>query len=87
MFSSTFRNFYLFDVIESVYSTAPEIFKYFNDFAKKYGLEKYIKTEHAVSHAEWDERAAKWNVKVKDARTGSIIDDQCDILINATGTL
>lgn len=70
-----------------VYAKAAEIYEYFDNFAKKHALGRFIKTSHAVVAAEWDEYAGKWNVKVKNEQTGGIIDDSCDILINATGIL
>lgn len=70
-----------------VYATAREIYKYFDDFKTKYGLDKYCKTNHKVCHAAWDDSRAKWDVKIEDVITGKIIEDQCDILINASGIL
>lgn len=45
-----------------VYAKAPEIYKYFDDFAKKYHLHQYIKTNHKTVGAQWDESAGKWYV-------------------------
>lgn len=70
-----------------VYAKAPEIYKYFTDFASKYQLHQYIKTEHAVSYAKWDEVTSTWNVEITDIRSGKTIKDSCDILINASGIL
>ncbi|KAI9812936.1 MAG: hypothetical protein M1827_004454 [Pycnora praestabilis] len=70
-----------------VYATAPELFKYFNDFGHKYNLYQYMKTKHQVVGAKWDDSIGAWNVQVQDLRTGNIINDQCDILINAGGIL
>lgn len=33
----------------AVYAGSKEIYEYFNDFAKKYHLLQYVKTEHQVS--------------------------------------
>ncbi|RDW65995.1 hypothetical protein BP6252_09630 [Coleophoma cylindrospora] len=70
-----------------VYATSQEIYTYFNDFAAKYALGQYCKTEHEVCGARWDESRAKWDVQIKDLRAGTIVEDSCDILINAGGIL
>jgi len=70
-----------------VYATAGEISRYFNDFANKNGLRKYIKLQHQVIGAYWDNDTAHWNVQITDLVSGNIINDQCDILINASGIL
>lgn len=69
----------------AVYSGSAEIYSYFNDFADKYRLHQYIKTEHKVVGAKWNEQTSGWDVKVEDVRTGNQIDDHCDVLINAGG--
>ncbi|KAK4932062.1 hypothetical protein LTR66_016000, partial [Elasticomyces elasticus] len=70
-----------------VYAKAGEIYKYFNDFSKKYHLDQYTKTNHKSVGAQWDEKTAKWNVQIEDIVSGKIIEDSCDILINAGGIL
>lgn len=70
-----------------VYAQAKEIFEYFDGFSKKHSLGRYIKTSHAVVAAEWDDNSGKWKVQVQDEQTGVVVNDECDILINATGIL
>lgn len=53
----------------------------------KYGLERYCRTQHQVSRAEWDDKSGQWRVQVRDLATDSTIEDSCDILINAAGVL
>jgi cation diffusion facilitator CzcD-associated flavoprotein CzcO len=53
--------------------------------ADKYGLRRYIKLSHQVEHAEWDESSGKWSIKITNLTDGTVFEDQCDILINATG--
>ncbi|KAI1630479.1 cyclohexanone monooxygenase [Exophiala viscosa] len=69
------------------YSTSQEILKYFKEIADKYALYKYIKLNHYVHDAKWDEEAGIWNVKVKDSTTGAIVEDWGHIFINGCGIL
>ena len=71
----------------SVYVPGSQIRRYFEDFMVKYRLEKYCKTKHQVSSAEWKEETGEWHVKVRNLVTDAIIDTKCDILINAAGVL
>ncbi|KAK3396901.1 hypothetical protein B0T20DRAFT_500411 [Sordaria brevicollis] len=68
-----------------LYGTGQEIFTYFNDFADKYGLRRYIKTQHQVVGAKWT--GSGWKVTIKNLITGEIVNDTCDILVNAAGFL
>lgn len=71
----------------AVYASGGEIHKYFNDFADKNELHKYIRLQHQVVGANWDDEKGRWDVAVTDLVSGNIINDQCDILINASGIL
>ncbi|KAK3068050.1 hypothetical protein LTR53_014669 [Teratosphaeriaceae sp. CCFEE 6253] len=71
----------------AVYAGSGEIFEYFNSFAAKYRLHKYVKTRHQVSASTWDDSDSRWHVTVKDLQTGQDVHDSCDILINASGIL
>lgn len=72
-----------------VFAGSKEISKYFNDFADKYALHKYIKRQHKLIKAEWDADKSVWNVQVEDSSSGKpvIIQDWGHILINCTGIL
>ncbi|EPE24253.1 FAD/NAD(P)-binding protein [Glarea lozoyensis ATCC 20868] len=70
-----------------VYSSSKEIFQYFDSFANKYGLKNYIKTEHQVTGAYWNDRTGGYDVKVRDTKNGQQFSQHCDILINASGIL
>jgi cation diffusion facilitator CzcD-associated flavoprotein CzcO len=70
-----------------VYAGSKEIFTYFNDFARKYGLRKYVKTQHQVSGAYWNKDKGGYDVHVKDLEGNITISDHCDILVNASGIL
>lgn len=70
-----------------VYASSKEIFKYFDDFARKYGLFDYVKTSHQVTGAYWDDETKGYDITVNDLTTGNEIRTHCDILINAGGVL
>ncbi|KAI3002567.1 hypothetical protein CBS147346_5793 [Aspergillus niger] len=71
----------------SVYAGSREIRGYFNDFANKYGLRKYIHTSHVVTETNWIEESGQWQVTATDLTTGYTVHDWCHILIHATGYL
>lgn len=71
----------------AVYPPAQEIFNYFEGFAKKYNLHQYVKTQHQVIGAYWDNKNGGYDVKVKDIASGTVVSDHCDILVNASGIL
>lgn len=70
-----------------VYSGSKEIYQYFSDFAKKYDLGKYIKLQHRIVGAKWDDDRAKWDVEIHDILNNRFFKDTCDIFINAGGVL
>lgn len=55
--------------------------------ASKYDAEKYMKFQHSVVEARWAEEPGKWKLKVRDEASGNLIDDECDVFINASGVL
>ncbi|OAG37868.1 hypothetical protein AYO21_07974 [Fonsecaea monophora] len=68
------------------YSTSPEIWRYFKDVVEKHDLAKYIKLNHEVIGAEWNEEEGLWHVSVRDAN-GQVFEDTCNVLLNGTGIL
>jgi cation diffusion facilitator CzcD-associated flavoprotein CzcO len=70
-----------------VYASSREIYKYFDDFANKYHLKDYIKTQHQVTGAFWNNTTGGYDVKVHDIEAGQEFIQHCDILINASGIL
>jgi cation diffusion facilitator CzcD-associated flavoprotein CzcO len=42
---------------------------------------------HQVSAASWNESKGGWEVQATDLRSGKVLHDYCDILINASGIL
>ncbi|CAG9953721.1 unnamed protein product [Clonostachys rosea f. rosea IK726] len=68
------------------YATSQQIHQYMHEVADKYDCKKYIKLQHSVQSATWNEGNGKWDLKIKDA-SGSIIGDEADVFINASGVL
>lgn len=69
----------------SFYVSGPEILGYIKSVTKKYGLDEKVKFSAKVVESIWDENSSKWRLKVEVA--GKVIDDECDVLINAAGFL
>ncbi|KAF2652919.1 cyclohexanone monooxygenase [Lophiostoma macrostomum CBS 122681] len=69
------------------YSYAAEIWQYLRDVVDQYELEKYMKLNHEITQASWDETAGVWNVTVKNLLTGDVFVDTAEILINGSGVL
>ncbi|OJJ04826.1 hypothetical protein ASPVEDRAFT_31261 [Aspergillus versicolor CBS 583.65] len=81
------------------YAAAPEIHKYWKRVSGKYGCERYIKFKHQVVGATWDGVRSKWTLKVtwspcsvicvqvKNIDNDEIFEDQCDVLVSASGAL
>lgn len=74
-------------VWSTYYSTAPEILAYFKKVADDFDLRKYIRLSHKIVEAVWDEASQEWLVKAEDLTTGQVINDRCNVLINASGVL
>ncbi|KAL2813563.1 monooxygenase [Aspergillus granulosus] len=71
----------------SVYAGASEIRSYFVGFARKYGLEQYIRTSHLVIETRWIEEKGQWQVQVQNLTTRETVTDWCHVLVHATGYL
>uniref|UniRef100_A0A8H7K9T6 FAD/NAD(P)-binding domain-containing protein n=1 Tax=Bionectria ochroleuca TaxID=29856 RepID=A0A8H7K9T6_BIOOC len=69
------------------YAPAAEIRQYLESIAKRYSVERFIKTSHKVTGATWDSQISKWHVTVNNLTTGEIIHDTADIVISARGSL
>lgn len=55
------------------------------DVAKQYEVENYIRLQHSVESAIWNEERGKWDLLIRNGST--IIQDECDVFINASGVL
>jgi cation diffusion facilitator CzcD-associated flavoprotein CzcO len=65
--------------------TLNKCMQYFESFAEKYDLDKYVKLNSRVSSATWDEAKGIYNVKI--ISEGKEINDWCHVLVNGTGFL
>lgn len=68
----------------SFFAPAEEIEQYLEEVCDE-DMRTEIKLEHEVIGARWSGK--KWNVRVKDLRSGVIFDDECDFLLDASGIL
>ena len=57
-----------------------------HDVADKYDCKKYIKCQHSIKSAIWNETKGKWELKVENEQ-GVIFLDEADVFINAGGVL
>ena len=48
-------------------------------------MEKYIRYNHTVQSATWNEDEGKWHVWV--ASGGQVVEEVCDVFVNAGGVL
>lgn len=71
----------------NVYASSQQLKGYFYDFSRKYDLMKYIKLQHKVFEARWEETERAWKLKVQDLSSGQSFDDTCDVFIYACGHL
>lgn len=67
------------------YVGGAEIQKYILDTTEKYGLREKIKFNTELCESAWDEEKGNWKLKLNS--NGCSIQDEADILINATGVL
>lgn len=57
-----------------------------HDVANKYDCNKFIKYQHSIKAAIWNEDKAKWEIKVQRG-DGAVFQDDVDVFINAGGVL
>ncbi|KAK7214878.1 hypothetical protein V2G26_002881 [Clonostachys chloroleuca] len=69
------------------YSYGKEIWQYLRDVVDTHDLEKYMKLNHRVTSASWDEDKGVWNVSVTNLLTGQVFVDVAEILVNGSGVL
>ena len=70
------------------YSYAPEIWEYLKSIERENDLiQKYIKLQHQIEHAQWDDEAGLWRLKVRNLVTDEVFDDSAEFFINAGGVL
>ncbi|KAH9841071.1 FAD/NAD-binding domain-containing protein [Rhodofomes roseus] len=77
----------------SFYAPGPEILAYLQSVVEKYKLMPYIKLQHEVLHARFDEPSGKWNLRIRrkmgtDSQGQAIYEeftDKADVFITALG--
>ncbi|KAH7039550.1 uncharacterized protein B0I36DRAFT_370652 [Microdochium trichocladiopsis] len=69
------------------YAPAQEIRQYLESVVQRYSVNRFIKTSHKVIGANWDASSRQWHVTTENLRTGEIIKDEADVVINARGSL
>ncbi|KAK2750490.1 hypothetical protein FQN55_002090 [Onygenales sp. PD_40] len=70
-----------------VYAGAEELWNFYRDRAEEYGVYERAKFEHQVAGATWNEDSGKWTVKVENLKTGEMVEDSADVVINCAGVL
>ena len=73
--------------MQDSYVEGSELFEYFKNCALRWNCMQYIKLNHRVTEARWDEPRSRWRIKVEDIENASVIDDECDVLLSCTGIL
>lgn len=69
------------------YAGAEEIWRFYRDRAREYHLYNHAKFEHQVVGAKWNDDEGRWTVNIKDLKTGQVMDDSAEVLINCGGAL
>lgn len=69
------------------YASGAEIQEYMEQTAKKFDLERYVKLQHLVNHAQWVEEEGVWRVTILDQVTGVEKEDWCHFVVNGSGFL
>jgi cation diffusion facilitator CzcD-associated flavoprotein CzcO len=64
---------------------SPEILQYFTDFYHKEKLEQFVKLEHKILGARWQEDKGQWEVEIE--HQGKTFIDWCHVLMNGSGLL
>ena len=70
----------------SMYAPSWEIRDYLQGAAKKYGADRFIKLQHKVIEATWNQQDGKWHVKIEKP-DGEIFEDTSDVVVSARGNL
>ncbi|KAF2809189.1 flavin-binding monooxygenase [Mytilinidion resinicola] len=73
-----------------LFSKADHIWKYLDRVCRVFGLRKYMRFNHKVIKAVWNEETGKWNVDIEKTYADDfteVIHDQCDVLLQASGVL
>lgn len=67
------------------YSGSDEIRAYMADVVKQHNLLRFVKLQHKVQRAEWQQDAGKWKITVRGPH--GVFDDYAEFLVNGGGCL
>jgi cation diffusion facilitator CzcD-associated flavoprotein CzcO len=70
-----------------VYVGAEELYDYFKGRAAKYGVDEFVKLNHHIQSATWDDELGKWVVNITNLKTGESIRDEAELFIYGAGFL
>jgi cation diffusion facilitator CzcD-associated flavoprotein CzcO len=68
---------------EKAIADGPSIWKYVNETAREYGIDKHIRFKHRVVRSSWDSNEARWTVEAE--HNGAVKRFTCRMLLMATG--
>ncbi|KAL3477263.1 hypothetical protein BJX99DRAFT_257520 [Aspergillus californicus] len=64
-----------------------EIQRYFEGFAERFGLRRFMKLSTRVVECRWDEEEGVWRVTLEDTTTKEVWTDWAHVVVNGTGIL
>ncbi|KAF2669324.1 FAD/NAD(P)-binding domain-containing protein [Microthyrium microscopicum] len=69
------------------FAKGADIQGYFEGFAKRHGIEKYMKLNTKVIEGKWDETDGIWNITLENQKDKGVWKDWAHVFINGTGIL
>ncbi|OCK79953.1 flavin-binding monooxygenase-like protein [Lepidopterella palustris CBS 459.81] len=73
-----------------LFSKADHIWKYLDRVCRAFGLRKYMKFNHKITEAIWNEEKGKWALTIEKTYADDsveVLHDECDVLLQAAGVL
>ncbi|KAK5688277.1 hypothetical protein LTS10_000255 [Elasticomyces elasticus] len=70
-----------------VYVGAVELHDYFKGLAGKYGISEFLKLNHRIDSATWNDKRGKWALDISDLHAGVTVKDEAELIINGAGFL
>ena len=70
-----------------VYVGAEEICEFYKARAREYNVYENAKFNHRVVSSEWDAEVGRWKVKALDEKTGVVVEDEAEVVLNCAGVL
>ena len=63
----------------------PSILEYINETAREYGVDKEVRFQHRVVHAEWSSDTSTWTVDVDRTDTGERVQFTANFILSCSG--